>query len=555
MGRYMLDYPDVRILTRTKVMREVIGAKGKFGGNWTWDVSYENGSTNQLLAQTNLTKARQTYAAADAVVNPLTGQIVCRSQYYDAAGNFVPGGTGLDAGCKPQDLFGTNTVDPSTMGWTIGDSWKRYKLRQQVAAATLTGDLGDFRLDAGPISVATGVEYRHEHGNATTDPVSVTTIDCSGVRGCPAGLIGRIGPFRFANFQPFGGEYSVKEGFAELGVPLLKGLPFAQYLNADFAGRVTDYTTSGTVETWKVGLDYQMIPDLRLRGTVSRDIRAPSLLELYNGATFNSQNQFYPSTFNGNTVTVVQITSGNPNLVPERALTQTYGAVLTPTFIDGLSLSADYYNIKIDNAIQTVGSQQTLDNCYLNIPGYCDLIQVVGGVPRIRTPFLNVALVKVAGLDLAANYKTEFLGNPMTLSVQAQDLLDAYTLPASTTLQLGGEGDPKWRANASINYDVSDWSFFLQERYIGPKKTDASRVEGVYVDQNSVPHIFYTDLTITYSMDAFGSHDQLYLSINNLTNQNPPLDVGAPSSFAQPGNRSVYDPIGRYFNLGIRFKL
>src|SRR6185312_1817530 len=166
------------------------------------------------------------------------------------------------------------------------------------------------------------------------------------------------------------------------------------------------------------------------RGTVSRDIRAPSLLELYNGATFNSQNQFYPSTFNGNPVTVVQITSGNANLIPERALTQTYGAVLTPTFADGLSLSVDYYNIKITDAIQTVGSQQTLDNCYLNIPGFCDLIQVVGGVPRIRTPFLNVAVVKVAGVDFAASYKTELLGNPLTLSAQAQDLLTAYTLPA-----------------------------------------------------------------------------------------------------------------------------
>ncbi|MHB1207523.1 MAG: TonB-dependent receptor plug domain-containing protein, partial [Rhodospirillaceae bacterium] len=489
MGRYMLDYPDVRIITRTRVARGSAGLKGKiFDGDWNYDVSFSHGETNQLLAQTGLNKARQTYAAADAVVNPNTGQIVCRSQYYDTAGNFVPGGTGLDPGCKPQNLFGTNTIDPTTMAWTTGDSWKRYILKQNVAALTLTGDLGDFRTAAGPVSVAGGIEWRDENGNATTDPISVQNIDFTGIRGGPAALNGRLGPFRFANFQPFGGKYDVKEAFGEIGVPLLKDKVGVEALNVDLAARATDYSTSGTVATWKAGADWQIIPDIRVRGTVSRDIRAPNLLELYNGATFNSQNQFYPSSTNGVTTTVVQITSGNANLIPEKALTKTVGVVLTPTIFDGLQVSVDYYNIKITDAIQTVGSQQTLDNCVLGIQGFCDLIKVVGGVPQIKTPFLNTAEVKSAGFDFAADFKTELFDNPLQLGLTAQRLTAAYVQPKGGAVQptLGGGNDPKWRVNLSAKYDIGDFGIYVQERYIGPKAVDVTKVEGVFVDDNSV---------------------------------------------------------------------
>ena len=558
MGRYMLDYPIVHVITRTRVARGSVGIKGAFGGgDWNYDLSFSHGETNQLLAQTNLNKARETYAAADAVVNPATGQIVCRSQFYDTAGNFVAAGTGRDPGCKPQNLFGTNTIDPTTMAWTIGDSWKRYILKQNVAALTITGDLGEFRTAAGPTSVAAGIEWRDENGKATTDPVSVTNIDFTGIRGGPAALNGRLGPFRFANFQPFGGKYDVKEAFGEIGIPLLKDKPGVEALNTDFAARVTSYSTAGTVVTWKAGADWQIIPDIRVRGTVSRDIRAPNLLELYNGATFNSQNQFFPSSLGGGTTTtVVQITSGNASLVPEKALTKTVGVILTPQIIPGLQFSLDYYNIKIDDGIQTVGSQQTLDNCYLNIPGFCALINVVGGVPQIKTPFLNTAVVKNAGFDFAADFKTDIWDMPLQLGMTAQRLTAAYVQPRGGAIQptLGGNNDPKWRVNLRANLDIGDFGIFLQERYIGPKLVDATRVEGVFVDDNTVQAVIYSDLTLTYNLEPFGSRSQLYLTVNNLTNQEPPKDVGAPSSFAQPGNRNVYDFIGRNFSMGVRFR-
>ncbi len=554
MGRYMLEYPDVTIRTKTKVFRQAIGLKGDIFDGWNYDVSYSHGRTNQLLAQDNLNKARQTYAAADAVVNPLTGQVVCRSQYW-SGNTFVPGGTGLDAGCKPQNLFGAGSVDPTTIPYTIGDSWKRLTLNQHVIAATISGDLG-FGFEAGNLSLATGAEYRTESARQITDDISVQTIDFTGVRGGPAALAGRLGPFRFANFQPFSGKYNVKEIFAEVGVPLLEGAPFAESLSADGAVRYTDYSTSGGVTTWKGGLDWQVIPDIRFRGTVSRDIRAPNLLELYNGATFNSQNNFYPSTTTGVSTLTVQITSGNPNLIPERALTQTYGVVLTPTFLEGFQLSADYYNIKIKDGIQNFNSQQTIDNCFNNVPGMCDLVQLIGGTVRVRTPFLNLATVKTAGYDIEARYATELFGNPLQFSLLSSYLTQQYTQARGGAVdsRLGGENNPKLRVNLSATYEYENWRLFVQERFIGKKLVDARRVEGVFVDDNTVDPAFYTDITVTYKFEAFGSESEAYLSVNNVTNQEPPKDVGPPSSFIQPGNRTTYDWLGRYFNLGLRFR-
>ncbi len=558
MGRYMEEYPDVTIVTKTRVQREAVGFKGNLGAddNWDYDVSYSRGRTNQFLAQTNLTIGRQVYAAADAVRHPVTGQIVCRSQWYN--GNvFVPVGTGLDPGCRPQNLFGFGSIDPSTIPYTIGDSWKKYTQTQQVVAAAISGNLTAFDFGAGPISVATGAEYRTEKARQTTDDISVQIVDFSGIRGGPDAYIGRRGPFRFGNFQPFGGKYDVKETFAEVGVPLLGNISAVRKLSADAAVRYTDYSTSGGVTTWKVGLEYQADRNLRLRGTVSRDIRAPNMLEFYNTATNNAGNIIYPSSSNGVTTSNVTITSGNLDLRPERALTQTYGVVFTPTAVQGLELSADYYTIEINGGVQTINSQQTIDNCYMGVPDFCQYVTSVAGTVRVRTPYLNLAQVKTAGIDVNAVYRAEILGHPLQLGLVATRLTAASTQvvggPVLSTL--GGGNDPKFRMNIQATYDVGPWSLFLQQRYIGAKLTDAQRIEGVFVDDNTVDPAFYTDATITYAFDAFGTSSEIFFTVNNVTNQEPPKDVISPSSFVQPGNRSVYDWVGRYFNLGLRFRM
>jgi outer membrane receptor protein involved in Fe transport len=560
MGRFLSEFPIAADTGNNEVFRQAFGIKGKnlFGAqDWSYDISFSHGRFEQFLAQNNTTMARQAYAAADAVINPQTGQIVCRSQFYNAAGVFVPGGTGMDPGCKPMNLFGANSVDPSTMAYTLGQYWQDLVQTQNVAQAGISGDLGDrFSFGAGPIAVAAGIEYRKEKAYQTSDPISQQHIDFTGVRGGPAAINGRLGPFRYGNPQPYQGQYDVKEGFAEIGIPLIKAAAWARSLNADLALRHTDYSTSGGVTTWKVGGDWQVVDDIRFRGSVSRDIRAPNLYELYNSATQGSQNLLYPSSSNGTTTGGIFTSSGNPNLTPERALTQTYGTVITPTFMPGFQASVDYYSIKINQAISTLSPQLTLDNCALGITQFCNNIQIIGGALFVATPYLNLNVLQNAGIDFEASYKMQLLDNPLQLTALATHITkSSTTAPGAAPLStLGDVSSPHWRLNGQARYSVDDWSFFVQERYIGHALADATKVQGVFVDQNNVGAMFYTDLTITYNFQAFGSKSDIHLSINNLLNQDPPPVPLAPTNFIRPTNRAVYESLGRFFNLGMRFK-
>jgi outer membrane receptor protein involved in Fe transport len=556
-GRFLREFPVAQVYGNTRVFRQAVGIKGReLFGDWNYDVSYSHGRLRQWLGQNNTPKSREMYAAADAVVHPGTGQVVCRSQYYDG-NTFVPGGTGRDPGCKPINLFGAGSVAPEAMGWTIGEYWKDLTLTQNVVAASISGDLGDrFALDAGPISVATGLEYRTEKAVQTSDPISQQRIDFTGIRGGPAPLNNRLGPYRYGNPQPFTGDYDVKEGFIEIGIPLVRDTAWAVSLNVDGAVRYTDYSSSGGVTTWKAGFDWQMIDDLRFRGTVSRDIRAPNLRELYDGATQGGSNLLYPSSSNGTTVTGLTTTSGNPNLVPERALTQTYGAVFTPSFFEGFNLSVDYYAIKINGAISTVSNQQTIDNCYAGIQLFCDNVRLVSGALFVQTPFLNLNELQNAGFDIEASYKTELLGNPLSISVLATRLTKSSSqAPGAVQLvTLGDPRSPKWRANLQIHYDINDFNIFLQQRYIDRALADATKIEGVFVDNNQVKSVTYTDMTLTYHLDAWDASNDLYFTVSNLWNTDPPRVPVPPTNFIRPTDRAVYEALGRFFNLGVRFK-
>ncbi|NOW44929.1 outer membrane receptor protein involved in Fe transport [Novosphingobium sp. SG751A] len=558
MGRYLNDYPIVNFTTKTLTDQETIGFKGKnlFGGRWAWNASFARGHTFQDQIQHNLPLAPNIYAAADAVVNPQTGQIVCRSQFYNAAGVFVPGGTGLSSGCKPINFFGNGSVDPSAIGYTIGDSSKEFHLTTYVAQASVSGDLGStFQLGAGPISIAAGVEYREESAYQTTDALSPTRIDATGIRGVPAALNNKLGPYRFFNPLPFSGSFNVKEAFVELGVPILKDKSFARSLAFDVAARHTDYSQTGGVTTWKVGADWQVIDDIRLRGSVSRDIRAPNILELFNAATQFTTTSIYPSSAGGVTTPTLNVIAGNPDLQPEKALTQAYGVVLTPTFAPGLSFSADYYNIKIKGAIASLTIQQTLDNCAAGQTIYCSQINFANGVATVATPGLNLNVLATSGIDFEAGYRTNLFGNPLSLRVLATRLLSNYTTPPNSTKisTLGGDVAPHWRVTAQLAYDTETWKVFVQQRYIGPALMDATKVEGVYTDENDIPAVFYTDATLSYKLKKLGLDAELYLTVNNIFNREPPIDIAPPSSFSIPNARNNYDRIGRMYNAGLRF--
>lgn len=516
-----------------------VGLRGSLGGTWKYDASYNYGQSDQELRSNNLTIARNLYAAADAVVNPANGQIVCRSTL-----------AGLDPGCTPRNLFGPQAANRAVTDYVTGDNVLNLRLRQQVAAANVRGDLGDSIQLAGPIAVAAGLEFRKESARQVTDALSPTRINFTGIRGGPSALNGRQGPYRFFNPLPFSGKYDIFEQYLEVAVPLLKDSAIARNLDLNGAVRHARYSTSGSVVTWKLGASWQLVDELRLRGTVSRDIRAPNLLELYNPATQLNGNVVY----NGVTTPQVNFATGNPNLQPEKANTLTFGEVYQPSWAPGFQASIDYYRIKLKDAITTLAEQRVVDECAAGNQVQCANITVLpSGALNILRPNLNLANQTVAGIDFELSYKTQLAGGDLNVRLIGNHATrnDSETPGSPTREGLGETITPKWSGVLQATYAVDAFSLFVQERFISAAKLDATRIEGIDINDNSTPAVFYTNVTGTYNLALGGGKQQIYVSVANLFDRTPPLSPPPVTTFTTAAS-SAYDPIGRYITAGVR---
>jgi outer membrane receptor protein involved in Fe transport len=244
-------------------------------------------------------------------------------------------------------------------------------------------------LPAGAVSLAFGGEYRNEAAHAGADPTSL------------------ISSWYVGNYKPFRGSYDVKEGFAELLIPVLKNSPVGKSLAINLGGRVTNYSTSGTVETWKAGVTYHPVDDLRLRFTRSRDIRAPNLNDLFLGGVSLALPVTDPFR-NNQPLTILQVTSGNPNLKPEIASSLTGGIVYSPRWFNGSSLSVDYYDIKIRDAIATSAAPMIINLCFQGNQAFCGFLHrdATGTLTEVDVVPFNAQSEKARGIDFEADYRT-----------------------------------------------------------------------------------------------------------------------------------------------------
>ena len=549
LGRYFPEFGAVQNESLIYVTRGSAGLRGSLLGNWKWDGSYAYGETRQKLAKNNLPNLRNLFAASDAVIAPVgtpnAGKIVCRSTL-----------TGFDAGCVPLNPFGIGTISKEMANYVLGDSYKELNLKQNVFAANLSGDLGDtLQLGAGPISVAAGAEYRKETANQTADAVSTQVVSLTGLKtgAAPTSINGRLGPFQFYNPQPLAGEYNIREVYTELGVPVLKDRPFVKSLDLSLAGRRAEYSLSGGVTTWKYGFNWQVNDDIRLRYTKSQDIRGPSILELFNSQTQTNQTIVYK----GKTTQNVNLTSGNSSLTPEQGLTETYGIVYRPSWFPGFQASLDRYKIAITDAIGNLSAQQTADQCAAGNTTAClQIAEQTNGTLIIYLKPLNLSLEENSGYDFEAAYNRPLWGGNVQLRALVSHITDAYRIPpgSAPVVSLGAPGTPEWRGNFSAQLNKDAWSVFVSERFIGKSMIDASKVEGVDTNDNSLPVIAYTNLTFKYKFEAGGGNQEAFLSASNLLNQKPPVSGGNPTSYNTPAN-GAYDLMGRYVTVGIRWAL
>jgi outer membrane receptor protein involved in Fe transport len=315
LGKYWSNLPENVADNYSTTQRFVGGLNGKLGGDWTAKAYFTHGQSQLKVFDRNILNNRNIYAATDAVVNPANGQIVCRSTL-----------NGLDPGCTPINPFGTGAINAATAAYVTGDSWRYLKLTQDVAAVNVQGSLPDWAaLWSKPASLAVGAEWRRETANQTSDAVSQAINNFAGLRGAASSQSGTLGGFYASNPQPISGRVTVKELYGELALPVAADRPFIKALDLNAAVRLTDYSTSGQVVTWKLGGVWKPVQDLTLRLTRSRDIRAPNILELFSGGVAGNATVIDPKT--GATVPFLGYTRGNPDLKPEKANTLTFGMV------------------------------------------------------------------------------------------------------------------------------------------------------------------------------------------------------------------------------------
>ncbi|WP_165837092.1 TonB-dependent receptor [Phenylobacterium hankyongense] len=561
---------DGQVQQNTQDITASAGVKGKFLNDaFTWDVYYAHGDGRTHSVSINNINTSHLYAALDAVQTP-TG-IACRVSTTSSASHYP--------GCVPLNIFGVGNESPAALSYIFQNTSWTARNQMDDVSATVTGTA--FNNWAGPVSVASNVEWRSMRLDETTsaDPGVPPTL--TGLRATWSTAASPFGkaplptnPFLYGTVAPQHGEESVWEVSLETLVPLLKDQPFAKSLDLDAAVRYTDYSVTGSAKTWKVGLSYQPITDLRFRATQSHDIRAPNLYELFQAATFGSVTITDPHTGLTGAVTSEQV--GNPDLKPEVADTITAGAVYSPAWLPRFRVSVDYYHINIANVVATTtglgGSPTTaLANCETSGGTSSQCLAIVRPLPfsnttaanfptLILTESINLSRQLNEGIDVEASYGFDLariheslpgaLDMRLIINYAPQQLI--VTNPGATPTNAAGNGIATGRATAMLNYDLGAFKASWQTTYSGPHHQGTGVLGQVFAGDN-YPAMVTHDLGLTYRFESGGRKLQAFLSVNNIFNKAPAISPLAPTNAPGQTSPAVGDTRGRYFTTGIRF--
>ncbi len=553
LGSTNYDMGFVDTGTSRGTNRYVLGAEGKldlFGSPWKWSAYAQIGTTSTDYHVYNARNNAHYTAALDAVTDPATGLTVCRSSLTN------PGN-----GCIPWNPLGTGVNDLAAKNYILGTAHAVESTRQDVYSGSITGE--PFSDWAGPVSLALNAEYRREKATVDSDPIAQVSGWSSG------------------NLQPLGAQYHVKEAAVETLIPLLSKLPFADSWDLNAAFRATDYEVSGYVTTWKIGTTYSPIPDIKLRGTVSRDIRAPNISELFQAQNYGLISDYDPVT--GQNTTHGRTQLGNPNLKPEVATNYTAGVVLQPSFMEGFNMSVDYWSVDIKDAISLIGASDVIVQCYNGRPDLCPWITrdpVTNVITTVQQGYFNLASEKAAGIDYEATYLlplasliSSFPGHATFHVTGTRNIKnitnDGLTLPTDAA---GSLSLPKTILNGSLTYELGQFSYNLGLRYFSSTSPNnnyiectadcpASTTQKRTFDELTLASATYLDGSISYRLnDLFGGSGEgrLYLNVKNLTNKDPALTPAIGTSglgyIYSRSRGGRWDQLGRQFLLGVEYK-
>jgi outer membrane receptor protein involved in Fe transport len=558
--------------------------------DWALRASWQSGESHRRTGIFNEQRVDRTYLATDAVRKPGTNDIVCNVQLFNptpaqlqasvagrlASPGGIPGGTagnptkspllspvGLDntiQDCVPLNILGVGNNTKAA---------KEYNNTPKMGQGIVQQDFGEIVLQGeayegwgyGAINFAAGLTYREQDFYEHAEPRDIDQFGpplnapALGIRGIPPGYTGGSANLHARSTVPdVKGLYDVWEWFGELNIPVWESTSGNQAVGGSISARQSNYSNiDASLDSWKLGLDIQVLEDLRLRFTKSRDIREATFSERFDTQSTGT-NLIDP--FQNNATLATTITSGgNPNLAPENANTHVAGIVYQPRWLDGLSVSADWYDVKVEDSIAQLGAQRIVNDCFAGNQFLCGQIQrSEGQISRIFDVFLNVAQARVRGVDYEVAYRMEpnFFAADESLSLR---VLAGYVAERSDTplnapkFDISGWlGNPDLNAIGTLNYSVGPYSVQLQQRYLADVGLNRLWVEGREVDDNTVASGNFTNAQLGYSGELDnGMSWTISLDITNLFDRLPPIVAGANQNL--PGD---YDIFGRRYFVSMR---
>ena len=576
---------------RRRTYRVVAGLSGDFDAgfaNVNWDGALNYGETDSRFTNNDLEITENFNAALDSVIDPATGQPACRINVPSAPQTGIGSGALNPGSCVPYNPFGSATAvnSAAALAYSFGAFDTHDTLTQQVANLNANFDTSRFfNLQGGPVSVAVGAEYRREHTKETNDPFLL------------AGNTENLA-------SDSRGGYHVSEGYIEVSLPVFKDFaPLLQELTFDVAYRGANYSTVGNAGAYMFKGTYGPVNWLKVRTTYSRAIRAPNITEAFSPSSsgfFNisdpcsaeniGNNVNYakncaaagiPAGFKANTnASITGVSSGNPNLDPEKSISYTGGFVIQPPMIPGLAITLDYYSIKIKNAISLVAAQDVINNCFGSSAGldtnFCSLLGRGSdqNINFVSTTYVNASKLFTDGYTLQASYSTDVapltqmwrytqgLDGRLSFNLQADYVEHMRNFPfqnnPSQVHILEGkvasnldEGTPHLKGLADLTYRQGPLSLTWQTRYIGKGalfNRDADQAD--HSESRNIPFAeatFYHNISARYRLSGNLDGLEVFGGVNNVFGEEPPfVTIGT-------GQDLAYD-IGRFAFIGVKYR-
>ena len=595
-----------------ETIRLVAGFEGEMSNGWNYDISVNYGQFKLKFEDRNRVIVDRWFAAIDAIDDG-SGNVICRSDVDSTPPpttpfgipNFVPAYLTFNPGdgqCRPANILGgVGAISQEAIDFITQTTVNTFETNQFVFSGFVTGEFGE--TSAGPIGFAAGAELRTERSKSIFDPLVRGVLPVTTAFGNEGDLLsdlyaGQVRTQRSLVFDSGStvrnvtGNYDVGDIFAEVSVPLLAGKSFAEDLTFDAAVRFSDYSTVGSTVTWKVGGSWTpRSDDLRLRGSYSVAVRAPNIQELFSpaqGAFFrpvdpcdvaeinalldagdargpirqtNCLAAGIPASFTDPlTARFVGETSGNPDLIEEEAETFSVGAIFQPEFLGGLTLTVDYWDIVIDDAIDAPSGQDIVNGCYDSVVfpdnQFCELIRrnddpgspQFNGLDFIRQQQVNIGKLEASGIDFALRYQFAVGAGDLELGIAGTKMqkLDRFfdpSNPAAVDPELGELQRPEWAGNFTAEFATGPIAVAYKMQYMdeqGLRGVEIETVDSLYGPAGIADETFIHDISFRFDVS---DRYRIYGGVNNIGDETPFL-----TEFAFP-----VSPVGRFFFLGVNY--